>query len=219
MRVAGVCVVTADKAPSASHTVNALTAAVSIQSFRLLLRSSRDVTVIETASWWTLTRVVWLLLAMVVMILTAVAWVVILRRRVRHQTQIIQQQLDSEGSLKEAAQDASRAKSEFLANMSHEIRTPMNGIIGMTELALDTAARRRSARLPRRRQVVGRLAAADPQRHPRLLEDRIAQARARGGAVLVRDVIARHAEAAGASARRQAGLELHRRRRSRLAGD
>ena len=40
---------------------------------------------------------------------------------------------------KEAAESANRAKSEFLANMSHEIRTPMNGIIGMTELALDTA--------------------------------------------------------------------------------
>ncbi|MGH9344017.1 MAG: MHYT domain-containing protein, partial [Terriglobia bacterium] len=40
---------------------------------------------------------------------------------------------------KEAAEAASRAKSEFLANMSHEIRTPMNGILGMTELALDTA--------------------------------------------------------------------------------
>ncbi|HVN72477.1 MAG TPA: PAS domain S-box protein, partial [Desulfomonilia bacterium] len=32
-----------------------------------------------------------------------------------------------------------RAKSEFLAHMSHEIRTPLNGIIGMTEIALDTA--------------------------------------------------------------------------------
>jgi PAS domain S-box-containing protein len=40
---------------------------------------------------------------------------------------------------KDAAEAASRAKSEFLANMSHEIRTPMNGIIGMTDLALDTA--------------------------------------------------------------------------------
>ena len=37
------------------------------------------------------------------------------------------------------AEAASRAKSEFLANMSHEIRTPLNGVIGMTELALDTA--------------------------------------------------------------------------------
>jgi two-component system, sensor histidine kinase and response regulator len=40
---------------------------------------------------------------------------------------------------KEAAEAATRAKSEFLANMSHEIRTPMNGVIGMTDLALDTA--------------------------------------------------------------------------------
>jgi signal transduction histidine kinase/HPt (histidine-containing phosphotransfer) domain-containing protein len=40
---------------------------------------------------------------------------------------------------KESAEQATRAKSDFLANMSHEIRTPMNGIIGMTELALDTA--------------------------------------------------------------------------------
>jgi PAS domain S-box-containing protein len=37
------------------------------------------------------------------------------------------------------AEHANHAKSEFLANMSHEIRTPMNGVIGMLELALDTA--------------------------------------------------------------------------------
>ena len=41
--------------------------------------------------------------------------------------------------LAEHAELANRAKSEFLANMSHEIRTPMNGIIGMTNLALDSA--------------------------------------------------------------------------------
>ena len=40
---------------------------------------------------------------------------------------------------KERAEDANHAMGEFLANMSHEIRTPLNGIIGMTELALDTA--------------------------------------------------------------------------------
>jgi signal transduction histidine kinase/DNA-binding response OmpR family regulator len=39
----------------------------------------------------------------------------------------------------QTAEYANRLKSEFLANMSHEIRTPMNGVIGMTELALDTA--------------------------------------------------------------------------------
>ena len=40
---------------------------------------------------------------------------------------------------KEKAEQANRMRGEFLANMSHEIRTPMNGIVGMTELALDTA--------------------------------------------------------------------------------
>ncbi|HEY2827564.1 MAG TPA: response regulator [Pirellulales bacterium] len=38
-----------------------------------------------------------------------------------------------------AAEAANHAKTAFLANMSHEIRTPINGIVGMTELALDTA--------------------------------------------------------------------------------
>ena len=40
---------------------------------------------------------------------------------------------------REAALEALRAKSQFLANMSHEIRTPMNGVLGMLQLALDTA--------------------------------------------------------------------------------
>jgi len=38
------------------------------------------------------------------------------------------------------ADSANKAKSEFLANMSHEIRTPLNGIIGMAELAIESAS-------------------------------------------------------------------------------
>jgi len=41
-------------------------------------------------------------------------------------------------TLKEKAEEATRAKSEFLANMSHEIRTPLNGVVVMNDLLLDT---------------------------------------------------------------------------------
>jgi PAS domain S-box-containing protein len=41
---------------------------------------------------------------------------------------------------KEQAEAASRAKSIFLANMSHELRTPMGAVMGITNMALRTAA-------------------------------------------------------------------------------
>lgn len=52
---------------------------------------------------------------------------------------LMEQMKDEREQAKIAAEAGSNAKSEFLANMSHEIRTPLNGIIGMTDLALETA--------------------------------------------------------------------------------
>jgi signal transduction histidine kinase/CheY-like chemotaxis protein len=104
--------------------------------YRLLLRSKNDVVILHALSWWSATHMLYLLLAAVLATLAVVAWVVILRRRVAEQIDVIKRQLAEADRLKEKAEAASRAKSDFLANMSHEIRTPLNGIIGMTELAM-----------------------------------------------------------------------------------
>ncbi len=107
-------------------------------AFQILLRSADDLKVLERPSWWTASHTLYVLLCAVSGILIVLSWVAVLRRRVRHQTEVIREQLKDASALKAAAEAASLAKSLFLANMSHEIRTPMNGILGMTELVLDT---------------------------------------------------------------------------------
>lgn len=118
--------------------VNEIDSLGRVTGFRLIARSARDAEVLDSPPWWTVGRAANLIGGFIVLTIVILAWVMILRRRVREQTQVIRQKLSQEESLRQAAQFANQAKSDFLANMSHEIRTPMNGIIGMTDLVLDS---------------------------------------------------------------------------------
>jgi diguanylate cyclase (GGDEF)-like protein len=60
-----------------------------LESFQILLRSPGDVTVVETASWWTGKHSLTVLGLVVLVTLSVLFWVVILRRRVEQQTQVI----------------------------------------------------------------------------------------------------------------------------------
>lgn len=71
------------------------------RSFRLLLRSPADVVVLAAPPWWTLRKLLGMIVVLGVVVLAAFAWVGVLRRRVNQQTGIIRQQLQVEAALKE----------------------------------------------------------------------------------------------------------------------
>jgi hypothetical protein len=118
--------------------VNEMDALGHVNAIRIIARSPRDLVILGNPPWWTLRHAFEVLSLLAGCSLLVVAWVVVLRRRVREQTRVIREKLKEEATLKHTAETASRAKSQFLANMSHEIRTPMNAMLGFTDLLLDT---------------------------------------------------------------------------------
>jgi PAS domain S-box-containing protein len=67
--------------------------------FRLLLRNLDDIQVLQKPSWWTFGRLIWILVALAAVAALAVGWGVVLRRRMRVQTEIIRRRIASENAL------------------------------------------------------------------------------------------------------------------------
>jgi PAS domain S-box-containing protein len=70
------------------------------KSFRILMRSAADMSVLQRPPWWNLQKLLWAVGILGVIVLGAFAWVAILRRRVQKQTHIIREKLQVEAALK-----------------------------------------------------------------------------------------------------------------------
>jgi PAS domain S-box-containing protein len=64
-------------------------------AYRVLLRSPADVIVLERPSWWTGSRIAWLLTILAAIIVSSTLWVFALRKRVDEQTETIRTTLES----------------------------------------------------------------------------------------------------------------------------
>ncbi len=71
------------------------------ESVQILLRSYADITVIHQPPWWTLSRLLWTIGILTLIILAGLVWVIVLGRRVRQQTRIIEEKIRRAGVFEE----------------------------------------------------------------------------------------------------------------------
>jgi len=90
LELTGICAMEVDKYLSAQRQ-----GAAQPKSFRVLLRSSQDVVVLNRPSWWTAGRILALLAICLLIIVFGTLWVAALKRRVRERTETIRATLES----------------------------------------------------------------------------------------------------------------------------
>ena len=73
--------------------------------FKLLLRSTADLKIVSRPPWWTLGRLLTGLATLAAVLALVGAWVVVLRGRVREQTEIIRAQIQREATLEDRYRD------------------------------------------------------------------------------------------------------------------
>jgi len=87
------------------------------EAFQLLLRSPDDVVVIRNPPWWTLSRLLWALGTVSVVLVAGFAWVFELNRKVRQQMVTIQQKAEREAMFEER----NRIAREFHDTLEQEL--------------------------------------------------------------------------------------------------
>ena len=86
LRITGICAVELDAQRTSRGDGSAVTT-----SFRILLRSPEDLSIVQTPSWWTPAHSLLALGVSVAIAMAVLGWVVVLRRRVNQQTRLLRE--------------------------------------------------------------------------------------------------------------------------------
>lgn len=114
------------------------------KSFRVLMRTAGDITVLRAVPWWNLQKLLWIVGVLALVLTVAFAWVVVLRRRVQEQTHIIRQKLEMVATLKERYEDLFENANDMV--YTHDLR---GRITSINQAGQDLLQRPRAAILSR----------------------------------------------------------------------
>jgi signal transduction histidine kinase len=108
-----------------------------IQSFRLMLRSAEDVSILSKPAWWTVRRTVWALGGLASVLLLALGWVRALRRQVRQRTGELHEEIEhhKRTEAKLEAEIAERKRMELEVARTHQELLIASRQAGMAEVA------------------------------------------------------------------------------------
>ena len=135
----------------------------------VLLRTSADLAVLETPSWWTRQRTIWTLGLTVAFFLAGLVWVFLLRRRVQQQTGLIRERFEHEDELRRQYYDLVQNASDMIYSRGLDGKiTAINAageritgysreeVLTMTPFALEATATREDARAFFEQTVAGK---------------------------------------------------------------
>jgi two-component system cell cycle sensor histidine kinase/response regulator CckA len=107
------------------------------RAFRLLLRNPGDLQVVRQPPWWTTDRALTMAAGLAFCSTLGIVWVVLLRRRVRKQTEQIRQQLEKEARLQSELERSSRLESlgVLAGGIAHDFNNLLTAILGNLGLA------------------------------------------------------------------------------------
>ncbi len=101
--------------------------------FELHLRNARDVHVLSLSSWWTFRHLVDLIGLLTILVLVAVVWGSVLRRRIRQQTRLLRRGVEAEAVRERRQMSMDKERSHVLEAINS--RLPLDQVLAMiTEL-------------------------------------------------------------------------------------